>query len=751
LVFNPATPLHHLDHLMHSLDLVLIMSVNPGFGGQSFIPGALDKLRRVRQLIDASGRDIRLEIDGGVKPTTSARSRRRRRHLRRRLGDLQCARLCRRDHADARQLRGGRQVSSAAQASAGLSQDKLRRILDVTLDLARPFDLDTMLYTIVDAAKELLDAEGGTVWQYQAGDRMLEMRVARGLDAIRIPADRGIVGECVRTLSPINVPTATPTRASTAISTGPAASAPAACSACPGRLRRPTGRRAAGGEPAHRRVRRQRRGRGRRAGRAMRSRAATHADDRAPGFGREIAPGDRRRPRTADGHAAAGAAGAAGYDFAGLFEPTDDTGGDTYDFVPCADGRIFVLMGDATGHGIGRRCRRPRCGRCCGSRSGSAPGSTTCFGTSTTSWSWICRRIASSPPSSASSIRARTSLRYHSGGQGPLLHFRAADLACEFSPPTTFPMGAMPLPTMKPARVATLAPGDVFALVSDGVYEYQDAEERQFGEEGVAEVLRRYHDRPMPYLLGRLMEALREFGRGAPQLDDVTVVLIRRLPLAAVAMEDGAAETRAALAGAVADLADARQSFPRSFDALPSVFEFIQRCVDGVGADARYAVEFTVEELFTNMVKYNPRGAGEIELAIARAPDQLVCRLSDPDSGYFDVTAAPDVDIRAGAESRQPGGLGLHLIRRLVDSLEYDYSGRTSRITFRKLLWEHMMFEIEQGEGGRIVFSGRLDAAQCAKAQAFLDAAADPANSISPRSSTSPAPASAFCCGRTSG
>ena len=68
LVFNPATPLHHLDHVLDQLDLVLIMSVNPGFGGQSFIPGALDKLRRVRALIDASGRDIRLEVDGGVKP-----------------------------------------------------------------------------------------------------------------------------------------------------------------------------------------------------------------------------------------------------------------------------------------------------------------------------------------------------------------------------------------------------------------------------------------------------------------------------------------------------------------------------------------------------------------------------------------------------------------------------------------------------------------------------------------------------------
>lgn len=67
LVFNPATPLSYLDYVMDKIDVILLMSVNPGFGGQSFIPGTLDKLRQVRRLIDESGRDIRLEIDGGVK------------------------------------------------------------------------------------------------------------------------------------------------------------------------------------------------------------------------------------------------------------------------------------------------------------------------------------------------------------------------------------------------------------------------------------------------------------------------------------------------------------------------------------------------------------------------------------------------------------------------------------------------------------------------------------------------------------
>ena len=69
IVFNPATPLDVLSEVIDLVDLVLIMSVNPGFGGQSFIPSSLDKLRQAREIIDVSGRDIRLQIDGGIKPS----------------------------------------------------------------------------------------------------------------------------------------------------------------------------------------------------------------------------------------------------------------------------------------------------------------------------------------------------------------------------------------------------------------------------------------------------------------------------------------------------------------------------------------------------------------------------------------------------------------------------------------------------------------------------------------------------------
>ena len=76
LVFNPATPLSYLDYVMDKVDIILLMSVNPGFGGQSFIPATLEKLKQARKRIDESGLDIRLEVDGGVKASNIAESAR---------------------------------------------------------------------------------------------------------------------------------------------------------------------------------------------------------------------------------------------------------------------------------------------------------------------------------------------------------------------------------------------------------------------------------------------------------------------------------------------------------------------------------------------------------------------------------------------------------------------------------------------------------------------------------------------------
>jgi phosphoserine phosphatase RsbU/P len=119
-------------------------------------------------------------------------------------------------------------------------------------------------------------------------------------------------------------------------------------------------------------------------------------------------------------------------------------------------------------------------------------------------------------------------MRFHSGGQGPILHFQAATGACVRHKPTSFPLAAMPLATLRPAVVLDLQPGDILVLLSDGIYEYADATGAQFGEERVREVVAAHHARPTAELSALLLEAVQAFAKGAPQEDDMTVVLVKR-------------------------------------------------------------------------------------------------------------------------------------------------------------------------------------------------------------------------------
>lgn len=567
-------------------------------------------------------------------------------------------------------------------ASDGLSRDALRRILEVTRDLARPLDLGTLLYAVVDAAKDLLQAEGGTVWQYHASEHMLEMRVARGLDAIRIPADRGIVGDCVRTLKPINVPDCyadprfnrdidkTTGRRTRCMLSLPLVGDDDQLVGVLQVVNRHEGVFGADDEAVALALAAQ-------CAVAMQRQQLTERLVATEALRQEIAVAREVQMATLP----ALPPDIPGYDFAGVFMPTDDTGGDTYDFVPCADGTLFVLMGDATGHGIGPAlsATQVRAMLRVAERLGASLDDA---------FRHINDQLVADLPEDrfVTAFLGRLdpvahTLDYHSGGQGPLLHFHAADGACDLFPPTTFPMGAISLPALKPAERVWLAPGDVFALLSDGIYEYENGAGEQFGDDGVARVLLANPGVSMAQLLEALLAEVRAFGAGAPQLDDVTAVLIRRLP----ARDAGRGTGRVH-----------RASFPRSFDSLAPLFSFLGEGIaaEGIAADAadpdgqplRNVFEFIAEELFTNMVKYNAAGAGEIAVELERRGGLLECRIIDPDSERFDVAAAPDVDISAGAESRQPGGLGIHLSRRLADGLDYDYSGRTSTITFRKAL-----------------------------------------------------------------
>ncbi|TFG64315.1 MAG: ATP-binding protein [Gemmatimonadales bacterium] len=130
------------------------------------------------------------------------------------------------------------------------------------------------------------------------------------------------------------------------------------------------------------------------------------------------------------------------------------------------------------------------------------------------------------------------------------------------------------------------------------------------------------------------------------------------------------------------------KTFPRSIDSLDSIFEFIEQFFTGEAIDPalRPVINLTVEELFVNMVNYNEGGNTEIRLRMERSDGELVATLTDFDVKRFDPTERPDVDITRPLEERMPGGLGIHLVRKMVDSLDYDYSDGKSTITIRKAL-----------------------------------------------------------------
>lgn len=130
------------------------------------------------------------------------------------------------------------------------------------------------------------------------------------------------------------------------------------------------------------------------------------------------------------------------------------------------------------------------------------------------------------------------------------------------------------------------------------------------------------------------------------------------------------------------------EPFRRSLESLDEIFDFTERFFAGheVEERHRYAVNLVIEELFTNMVKYNPASAGEIVVEMQHRDGGVQVRLSDRESVPFDVTAPRAVDPEAPLERRRSGGLGLFLVQKFVDSLDYAYRDGTSTITFTRKL-----------------------------------------------------------------
>lgn len=130
-----------------------------------------------------------------------------------------------------------------------------------------------------------------------------------------------------------------------------------------------------------------------------------------------------------------------------------------------------------------------------------------------------------------------------------------------------------------------------------------------------------------------------------------------------------------------------RRDFKRQLESLGELYEFTEEILEAnnIAEGVRFPVHLAMEELFVNMVTYNPGVTSDIDVRVdVRSPDRVTVTLVDEGGAEFDVTTARDVDISAPLEQRTPGGLGLHLIQNLADSLEYEYQDGRGKVIFTK-------------------------------------------------------------------
>lgn len=218
-----------------------------------------------------------------------------------------------------------------------------------------------------------------------------------------------------------------------------------------------------------------------------------------------------------------------GYDLHGHFQPTDHTGGDLYDLVVLND-HLFMLLGDATGHGFGPALSATQ-------MQAMLRVSFRLGADLDQAYMHVNNQLAEDLPDDRFITAfmgflnpVTHKVNYHSGGQGPILHFRAAEGACDWYKPTNFPVGIMDIDDKQASADLKLESGDILALISDGVYEYANLKGEEFGEKGVTAIFKSSHQLSMAELSAKLISAVMEFGGEAPQEDDITMVLVRRLP-----------------------------------------------------------------------------------------------------------------------------------------------------------------------------------------------------------------------------
>ena len=132
----------------------------------------------------------------------------------------------------------------------------------------------------------------------------------------------------------------------------------------------------------------------------------------------------------------------------------------------------------------------------------------------------------------------------------------------------------------------------------------------------------------------------------------------------------------------------AEKAFQKNLSALDGIFDFIHMFVKNNHIDEKFCfpIDLAIEELFTNMIKYNRDSQQDITLSLHRIGNRLIVSLTDQDSEAFDITKTGDVNVTKALADRKIGGLGIHLVKQMVDDIAYEYSGRQSKIILTKNL-----------------------------------------------------------------